>query len=249
MAQFFIRRPIVAMVISIIIVIVGVFTLSRLPIAEYPSISPTLITVASSYRGAAAEAVMDSVAIPIESQVNGVDKMLYMQSYSANDGTMTLSVTFDVGTDVDIMQVNTQNRVSQAQAQLPDAVKREGVTVNRVSPDLLFAIGLYSPKGTYDAIFLGNYANINLVDAIKRVSGVGDVKNFTAQDYSMRIWVQPDKMAALGITPEEIAAAVREMRRRRQARLVQSRLRPGKRLNIMCARLGCYGRRTSLLIL
>jgi hydrophobic/amphiphilic exporter-1 (mainly G- bacteria), HAE1 family len=210
MAQFFIRRPIVAMVISIVIVIVGVFTLSRLPIAEYPSISPTLITVASSYRGAAAQAVMDSVAIPIESQVNGVDKMLYMQSYSANDGSMTLNVTFDVGTDVDIMQVNTQNRVSQAQAQLPDAVKREGVTVNRSSPDLLLAIGLFSPKGTYDAIFLGNYANINLVDAIKRVPGVGDVKNFTAQDYAMRIWVQPDKMAALGITPEEVAAAVRE---------------------------------------
>jgi hydrophobe/amphiphile efflux-1 (HAE1) family protein len=210
MAQFFIRRPIVAMVISIVIVIVGVFTVTRLPIAEYPSISPTLITVTSSYRGAAAGAVMDSVAIPIESQVNGVDKMLYMQSLSANDGTMALSVTFDVGTDPDIMQVNTQNRVSQAMAQLPDAVKREGVLVNRSSPDLLLAIGLYSPKETYDAIFLGNYANINLVDAIKRVPGVGDVKNFTGQDYAMRIWVKPDKMAALGITPEDIAAAIRE---------------------------------------
>ena len=210
MAQFFIRRPIVAMVISIIITIVGVFTLTRLPIAEYPSISPTLIQVSSSYRGAAAEAVMDSVAIPIESQVNGVDKMLYMQSLSGNDGKMNLSVTFDVGTDVDIMQVNTQNRVSQAQAQLPDEVKREGVIVNRSSPDLLMVIGLFSPKGTYDAIFLGNYANINLVDAIKRVPGVGDVTNYTAQDYAMRIWVKPDKMAALGITPEEIAAAVRE---------------------------------------
>jgi HAE1 family hydrophobic/amphiphilic exporter-1 len=210
MAQFFIRRPIVAMVISIVITIVGVVTLTRLPIAEYPSVSPTLIQVTSSYRGAAAEAVMDSVATPIESQVNGVDKMLYMQSYSSNDGKMVLSVTFDVGTNVDIMQVNTQNRVSQAQAQLPDAVKREGVTVNRSSPDLLLVVGLYSPKGTYDAIFLGNYANINLVDAIKRVSGVGDVTNFTAQDYAMRIWVQPDKMAALGITPEDIAAAIRE---------------------------------------
>ncbi|MBV9875438.1 MAG: multidrug efflux RND transporter permease subunit [Verrucomicrobia bacterium] len=210
MAQFFIRRPIVAMVISIVITIVGVFTLTRLPVAEYPSISPTLIQVSSSYRGAAAEAVMDSVAIPIESQVNGVDKMLYMQSLSGNDGKMNLSVTFDVGTDVDIMQVNTQNRVSQAQAQLPDEVKREGVIVNRSNPDLLLVIGLYSPKGTYDAIFLGNYANINLVDAIKRVPGVGDVINYTAQDYAMRIWVKPDRMAALGITPEEIAAAVRE---------------------------------------
>ncbi len=152
--------------------------------------------------------------------------MLYMQSYSANDGTMTLSVTFDVGTDVDIMQVNTQNRVSQAAAQLPDAVKREGVLVNRSSPDLLLAIGLYSPKGTYDAIFLGNYANINLVDAIKRVPGVGDVKNFTAQDYAMRIWVKPDKMAALSITPEDIAAAVREQNAQAPAGTVGSEPAP-----------------------
>src|SRR6201993_294125 len=226
MAQFFIRRPIVAMVISIVIAIVGVFTLTRLPIAEYPSISPTLIQVSSSYRGAAAGALMGSVAIPIESPVNGVDKMLYMQSYSANDGTMTLSVTFDVGTDVDIMQVNTQNRVSQAQAQLPDEVKREGVIVNRSSPDLLLVIGLYSPKGTYDAIFLGNYANINLVDAIKRVPGVGDVTNYTAQDYAMRIWVKPEKMAALGITPEEIAAAVREQNAQAPAGTVGSEPAP-----------------------
>ena len=210
MAEFFIRRPIVAMVIAIVTVIVGMVTLSRLPIAEYPQVSPTLIEVTGSYRGAAAEAVMDSVATPIESKVNGVDKMLYMQSFSANDGKMILKVTFDVGTNVDIMQVNTQNRVSLATAQLPDAVKREGVTVNRSSPDLLMVLGLYSPKGSYDAVFLGNYADINLVDAIKRVSGVGDVKNFTAQDYSMRIWLQPNKMAALGITPEDIANAIRE---------------------------------------
>ena len=146
MAQFFIRRPIVAMVIAIVTVIVG--NLSRLPIAEYPQVSPTLIEVTANYRGAAAEAVMDSVATPIESKVNGVDKMLYMQSFSANDGKMVLKVTFDVRTNVDIMQVNTQNRVSLATAQLPDAVKREGVTVNRSSPDLLMVLGLYSPKGT-----------------------------------------------------------------------------------------------------
>ncbi|MBV8227859.1 MAG: multidrug efflux RND transporter permease subunit [Verrucomicrobia bacterium] len=210
MAQFFIRRPIVAIVIAIVTAIVGLITLSRLPTAEYPQVSPTLIEVSATYRGAAAEAVMDSVAIPIESKVNGVDKMLYMQSFSSNDGKMLLKVTFDVGTNVDIMQVNTQNRVSLATAQLPDAVKREGVTVNRSSPDLLMVLGLYSPKGTYDALFLTNYAEINLVDAIKRVSGVGDVKNFTAQDYAMRIWLEPDKMAALGITPEDVANAIRE---------------------------------------
>lgn len=210
MAEFFIRRPIVAMVISIITVILGLISLSRLPISEYPNVSPTLIKVTSTYRGAAAEAVMESVATPIESKVNGVDKLLYMQSYNANDGKMTLNVTFDVGTDVDIMQVNTQNRVGQAEAQLPDAVKREGVVVNRSSPDILLAIGLSSPKGTYDGIFLGNYADINLVDQIKRVPGVGDVQNFTAQDYSMRVWINPEKLAILGVTPQDVANAIKE---------------------------------------
>lgn len=210
MAEFFIRRPIVAMVISIVTCIVGLISLSRLPISEYPNVSPTLIQATTSYRGAAAEAVMESVATPIESKVNGVDKLLYMQSYNANDGKMTLNMTFDVGTDVDIMQVNAQNRVGQAQAQLPDAVKREGVVVNRSSPDILLAVGLSSPKGTYNGIFLGNYADINLIDQIKRVSGVGDVKNFTAQDYSMRVWLDPEKLASLGVTPQDVSNAIKE---------------------------------------
>ncbi|MCU0600884.1 MAG: efflux RND transporter permease subunit, partial [Desulfobacterales bacterium] len=210
MADFFIRRPIVAMVIAILTVIVGLITLKGLPISEYPSVSPTMIQVTSTYRGAAAESVMESVATPIESKVNGVDKLLYMQSFNSNDGKLTLNVYFDVGTDVDIMQVNTQNRVGQAEAQLPDAVKKEGVVVNRSSPDILMVVALSSPKGTYDAIFLGNYCDINLVDAIKRVRGVGDVKNFTAQDYSMRIWLKPDKLASLGITPQDISNAIKE---------------------------------------
>lgn len=210
MAEFFIRRPIVAMVISIVTCIVGLISLSRLPVSEYPNVSPTLIQATTTYRGAAAEAVMESVATPIESKVNGVDKLLYMQSYNANDGKMILNITFDVGTDVDIMQVNAQNRVGQAEAQLPDAVKREGVVVNRSSPDILLAIGLSSPKGTYDGVFLGNYADINLVDQIKRVAGVGDVKNFTAQDYSMRVWLDPEKLASLGVTPQDVSNAIKE---------------------------------------
>ena len=210
MAEFFIRRPIVAMVISIVTVIVGLVSLSRLPISEYPNVSPTLIQATTTYRGAAAETVMESVATPIESKVNGVDKLLYLQSYNSNDGKMTLNVTFDVGTDVDIMQVNAQNRVGQAEAQLPEAVKREGVVVNRSSPDILLAIGLSSPKGSYDGVFLGNYADINLVDQIKRVPGVGDVKNFTAQDYSMRIWLNPEKLAILGVTPQDVSNAIKE---------------------------------------
>lgn len=210
MADFFIRRPIVAMVIAILTVIVGAISLARLPISEYPPVSPTMIQATTTYRGAAAEAVMESVATPIESKVNGVDKLLYMQSYNANDGKMTLNMYFDVGTDVDIMQVNAQNRVGQAEAILPDAVKREGVVVNRSSPDILMVIGLSSPKGTYDATFLGNYCDIHLVDAIKRVRGVGDVKNFTAQDYAMRLWLRPDKLTVLGITPQDIANAIKE---------------------------------------
>jgi len=210
MADFFIRRPIVAIVIAILTVVVGLITLMRLPISEYPPVSPTMIQVTTTYRGAAAEAVMESVATPIESKVNGVDKLLYIQSFNANDGKLTLNIYFDVGTDVDIMQVNAQNRVGQAEAQLPDAVKREGVVVNRSSPDILMVVALASPKGTYDAIFLGNYCDINLVDAIKRVRGVGDVKNFTAQDYSMRIWLRPDKLASLGITPSDIQNAIKE---------------------------------------
>jgi HAE1 family hydrophobic/amphiphilic exporter-1 len=210
MADFFIRRPIVAMVIAILTVIIGLISLARLPIAEYPPVSPTMIQATTTYRGAASEAVMESVATPIESKVNGVDKLLYMQSYNANDGKMTLNMYFDVGTDVDIMQVNAQNRVGQAEAQLPDAVKREGVVVNRSSPDILMVVGLNSPKGTYDATFLGNYCDINLVDAIKRVKGVGDVKNFTAQDYAMRVWLRPDKLAVLGVTPQDISNAIKE---------------------------------------
>jgi hydrophobic/amphiphilic exporter-1 (mainly G- bacteria), HAE1 family len=239
MASFFIRRPIVAMVIAILTIIVGLVTLKKLPIAEYPPVSPTMIQVTTTYRGAAAEAVMESVATPIESKVNGVDKLLYMQSFNANDGKLTLNVYFDVGTDVDIMQVNTQNRVGQADAQLPDAVKKEGVVVNRSSPDILMVIGLYSPKGTYDAIFLGNYCDINLVDAIKRVRGVGDVKNFTAQDYTMRIWLRPDKLASLGVTPSDVSNAIKEQNAQSPAgRIGAEPAKPGQKSQFNVRALG-----------
>ena len=239
MADFFIRRPIVAMVIAILTVIVGLVSLMRLPISEYPPVSPTMIQVTTTYRGAAAEAVMESVATPIESKVNGVDKLLYMQSYSANDGKLTLNVYFDVGTDVDIMQVNAQNRVGQADAQLPDAVKREGVVVNRSSPDILMVVALNSPNSTYDAVFLGNYCDINLVDAIKRVRGVGDVKNFTAQDYSMRVWLRPDRLAILGITPSDIQNAIKEQNAQSPAgRLGAEPAPPGQEMQFNVRALG-----------
>lgn len=239
MADFFIRRPIVAMVIAILTVIVGLVALKRLPISEYPPVSPTLVQVTTTYRGAAAQAVMESVATPIESKVNGVDKLLYIQSYNANDGKLTLNTYFDVGTDVDIMQVNTQNRVSQAEAQLPEAVKREGIVVNRSSPDILMVVALASPKGTYDAIFLGNYCDINLVDAIKRVRGVGDVKNFTAQDYTMRLWLRPDKLASLGITPDDIKKAISEQNAQSPAgRIGAEPAPPGQQMTFNVRTLG-----------
>jgi HAE1 family hydrophobic/amphiphilic exporter-1 len=210
MADFFIRRPIVAMVLSILMVIVGAFTLTGLPISEYPEVSPPVISVTSNYRGAAAPAVEASVATPIEAQVNGVEDMLYMKSVNAADGSMTLSSTFDLGTSPNMNQVNVQNRVALAAPRLPESVSREGVSVKRSSPDILMIIGLLSPKGTYDAIFLSNYATINMIDAIARVKGVGDVRNFTAQDYSMRLWIDPDRLASLNLTPSDVIAAVRE---------------------------------------
>ncbi|MBK8094279.1 MAG: multidrug efflux RND transporter permease subunit [Verrucomicrobiaceae bacterium] len=210
MAEFFIRRPIVAMVISILMVIVGSFTLTGLPISEYPEVSPPVINVSANYRGAASEAVEASVARPIEAQVNGVENMLYMKSVNAADGSMNLTATFDLGTNANINQVNVQNRASLAFPRLPQSVTQEGVNVKRSSPDILMVIGLYSPKKSYDAIFLSNYATINMIDSIARVKGVGDVKNFTSQDYAMRLWIDPDRLASLGLTPADVIGAVRE---------------------------------------
>ncbi len=220
MADFFIRRPIVAMVISILMVIVGGFVLTRLPVSEYPEVSPPVINVTGNFRGADAEAVEASVATPIEAQINGVEDMLYMKSVNAADGSMTLTATFDLGTSPNLNQVNVQNRASLAFPRLPEAVTRDGVSVKRSSPDILMMIGLVSPKGTYDAVFLSNYATINLIDAIARVKGVGDVKNFTAQDYAMRLWIDPDRLASRGLTPSDVIAAVREQNVQAAAGLV-----------------------------
>jgi len=210
MANFFINRPIFAIVLSIIMVLLGVVILLGLPISEYPEISPPLVEVVATYRGANAEAVEASVATPVESEVNGVENMIYMKSLNANDGRMVFNVSFEIGTDPNIAQVNTQNRVSLAQPKLPQEVTREGITVEKKSPDILMVIDLSSPKGTYDSIFLSNYASINMIDPLARVKGVGDVKNFTAQDYSMRIWMNPDRMAVMGINTSEVIQAVKD---------------------------------------
>ena len=208
MVRFFVDRPIVAMVIAILTVIFGLVSVSGLPVAQYPNIVPPQIRVSTNYTGADALSIEQAVATPIEQQMSGVEKMLYMQSTNANDGSLTLQVTFDIDTNVDIDQVNTQNRVAQAQAILPTDVNNYGLTYRQFTGLPLLLISLQSPKNTYDPVFLANYANINLNDTILRLPGVGQVQNFGAADYAMRIWVQPDKLAKLGFTVSDLVNAV-----------------------------------------
>jgi HAE1 family hydrophobic/amphiphilic exporter-1 len=209
-SKFFINRPIVAIVISIITVIAGVVAMAKLPVAQLPDIVPPQINVSATYTGADALTIEQSVATPLEQQMNGVDNMLYMMSTNANDGTMTLKVTYDVGTNVDIDQVNTQNRVSQASPNLPTSVNQYGVTVKKLMGLPLLVISLYSPKGNYNGQFLGNYATINVNDALLRVPGVGQVTNFGASDYAMRIWVKPDQLTKIGMTVSDLTNAIQQ---------------------------------------
>jgi HAE1 family hydrophobic/amphiphilic exporter-1 len=210
MARFFVDRPIVAIVIAIVTVILGLVSMTGLPIAQFPSIIPPQIQIQTTYTGADAVTIEQSVATPLEQQMNGVDKMLYMQSTNANDGTMTLTVTFDVESEVNIDQVNAQNRVSQAQPNLPSDVNQFGLTYRSTVGLPLIVLAVYSPNGTYDSLFLGNYSLINLNDSLYRVPGVGQVINFGLAEYSMRIWVKPDKLAKLGIAVPDLVRAIQQ---------------------------------------
>jgi HAE1 family hydrophobic/amphiphilic exporter-1 len=210
MSKFFINRPNVAIVIAIVTVLAGLVAMAKLPVAQLPDIVPPQINVSATYTGADALTIEQSVATPLEQQMNGVDNMLYMMSTNANDGTMTLKVTYDVGTNVDIDQVNTQNRVSQASPNLPTSVNQYGVTVKKLMGLPLLVISLYSPNGGYSGQFLGNYATINVNDALLRVPGVGQVTNFGAADYAMRIWVKPDQLTKLGLTVTDLTNAVQQ---------------------------------------
>ncbi len=194
MSKFFINRPIVAMVISIVMVLVGLVVMRKLPISQFPDIVPPMINVTTTYVGASSVDVEQSVATPLEQQVNGVENMIYMKSINANDGTLTLQVSFDVGSDLDMSNVLTQNRVSQAQASLPGSVKNYGVTVKKSLVFPLMLVTLKSPDGSYDNNFLSNYAAININDLLARIKGVGDVKLFGGSDYAMRLWVKPDRL-------------------------------------------------------
>src|SRR5437773_1947380 len=208
MARFFVNRPIVAMVLSIILVLLGLVAMRGLPIAQYPDIVPPMIQVTTTFIGASATDVEASVATPLEQQINGVENGVYMKSTNANDGTLTLKVSFEVGSNLDMDNVLTQNRVSQAMPQMPQSVKQYGVTVKKSLAFPLMVVSVKSPRGSYDSSFLSNYTTINVNDAIARIPGVGQVTLFGGSDYAMRVWLRPDRIGRLGLTVPDIANAI-----------------------------------------
>ncbi|MFZ3224938.1 MAG: efflux RND transporter permease subunit, partial [Xanthobacteraceae bacterium] len=207
-SHFFIDRPIFAAVVSIVFVILGGVAFSRLPIAQYPEIAPPIINVTGQYPGASAEVVASTVVTPMEEQINGVENMLYMSSNSTADGRFSIQVTFDLGTDLDIAQVQVQNRVAIAQPRLPADVRNIGVTVTKSSPDLMMVVHLYSPDKSRDALFISNYATLEVTDPLTRVDGVGSITVFGSRDYSMRIWLDPDRLQSLGLTATDVTDAL-----------------------------------------
>ncbi|MFB3089087.1 MAG: efflux RND transporter permease subunit, partial [Acidiferrobacterales bacterium] len=209
-SRFFIERPIFASVISIVIVIAGAITLGGLPVAQYPEITPPTVEVSATYPGANAQVVAETVAAPIEQQVNGVEGSIYMSSTSASDGSYKLTVSFEVGTDLDFAQVLVQNRVTLAEPNLPEEVKRQGVNTKKKSTNIILFISLLSPDGRYDELFLSNYATLRIKDVLARIPGVGEVVIFPPSDYSMRIWLDPRQLKSRRLTTQDVVDAVRE---------------------------------------
>jgi multidrug efflux pump len=238
-SHFFIERPIFASVLSIVITLAGAVAVINLPVAQYPRITPPSIIVNCNYPGADARVVADSVAAPIEQQVNGVEDMLYMVSQSNNDGSYSLTVTFKPGVNLNFAQVLVQNRINLALPLLPDVVKQAGVTTRKRTPDILMVIAVYSPHGRYDQLYLSNYATIKLKEELARVDGIGDVIQFGQQDYSMRIWVDPERLAELNLTAGDLANAVREQNRQVAAgHFGQQPLGSGKAVEIPITTVG-----------
>src|ERR1700759_1540849 len=208
-ADTFIKRPVTAIVVSIVLVLVGLLALKSLPVSQYPDITPPTVQVTSNFIGADAQTVEQTVTTPIEIQVNGTPGMAYMQSNSTNNGQSTITVTYEVGADVNTGMLDVQNRVGIATPSLPDEIKRLGVTTRKRNPSILLLVAIYAPKGTHAVTFLDNYTNIFVRDVLLRVKGVGDV--FTrADDFSMRIWLKPDKLAAFGMTANDVVTALNE---------------------------------------
>ena len=208
-SHFFVDRPIFAGVISIIVTLLGFISFRALPITEYPEIAPPTVVVNATFAGASAEVIAQTVAAPIEQEINGVDNMLYVVSQSTGNGALSISVVFKPGTNIDQAQVLVQNRVSVALPRLPEEVQRIGVTVRKNSPDLMLVIHLISPDGSLDQQYISNYATINIKDVITRIDGVGDTVVFGARDYSMRVWLDPAKVQARKLTASDIVAALR----------------------------------------
>lgn len=209
MSRFFIHRPIFATVISIVIVVAGVVSFTALPVAKFPEVSPPTVQVKAVYPGADAQTIAETVATPIEQEVNGVEGMLYMSSTSASDGSYTLTVTFALGTDMDMANVLTQNRVAIAEPKLPEEVRRQGITTKKQSTQILQFISLSSPDGTYSDLFLSNYA-LKVKDELSRLEGVGEVQVFGAGDYSMRVWLDPQLLKQRNLTTEDVVQAIAE---------------------------------------
>src|SRR5215216_78461 len=203
MSHFFIDRPIFASVLSIVIVILGAVAFTRLPVAQYPEIAPPVINVSGQYPGANAEVVASTVVAPIEEQINGAENMLYISSNSNGDGRFSIGVTFDIGTNLDIAQVQVQNRVAIALPRLPTDVRNIGVTVAKSSPDLMMIVHLYSPDKSRDILFVSNYATLEIKDVLARVDGVGSITVFGARDYAMRVWLDPERLQSLGMTASD----------------------------------------------
>jgi multidrug efflux pump subunit AcrB len=209
-SKYFIERPIFSSVLSIIIVLLGIIAIGALPIARYPQIAPPTINVTAIYPGASAATIAETVAAPIEEQINGVEGMLYMTSTSSDDGTMSLAITFEIGTDLDMANVLVQNRVAAAEPGLPEDVMRLVVTTKKRSSETTLFIAVYSPGEKLDALFLQNFSTLQLLDPIKRVNGVGDVTIFGVGDYGMRLWLDPDRIVGLGLSVDQVLQAVRE---------------------------------------
>src|SRR5215471_10009788 len=209
-SHFFIKRPIFAGVISAVIFLLGLLAMWRLPISEYPEVVPPTIVVKATYPGANPKTIAETVASPLEQSVNGVENSLYMVSQATPDGVMTLTVTFKLGTDVDKAQVQVQNRVAQVLPKLPEDVRRLGVTTTKQSPDLTLVVHLFSPNNRYDEVYLRNYAVLQVRDVLARIPGAGDVQVFGSGDYAMRVWLDPDKIAARNLTASDVVAAIRE---------------------------------------